>query len=104
MRFFTDDRERDLEQKPLFMLDGQLTHDFTERTWGGLGMSYTTGGATTVRGVQQNGRQKSLALSATLGIRLGLRYWLHLNYGETITHNDAGLKGTLYRVRLITSF
>ena len=43
LRLFTDNKDRQLKQNPLFTLDAQMTHDLSARTWGGLGLIYSNG-------------------------------------------------------------
>jgi hypothetical protein len=65
---FTENKDRNLEQDPLFTLEGHVTQNFSKWTWGSLGMLYSRGGKMTISGMPANGSQMSLALTATLGI------------------------------------
>jgi hypothetical protein len=102
--FFTDNHARNLKQETLFTIEAHVTHDLGARSWGGVGLLYTRGGATTINGIEQNGMQESLSLSASLGWDFSPRWAVHLRYGDTIDQNENGLDGTLYHLKLINRF
>lgn len=104
LHVYTENRDKNLKQDPLFTLEGHATHDFSARSWGSLGILYTQGGKTSINGVTQNGSQKSLGLSASLGMEISPRWALRLRYGNSVAQNEFGLKGALYQFKLITRF
>ena len=81
-----------------------MTQNFTAKFWGALGFLYTTGGKTKVRGLQQNGTQKSLSLSATINYDFSPKWAASLRFGETVAQNEFGLEGKLYHFKLISRF
>ncbi len=101
---FTENKDRHLRQNLLFTLEGNATQNFSERTWGSLGFLYNEGGKTRVRGVTTNGNQRSLALSATLGINFATNWGFQLRYGQSVAQNEAGLKGQVYQFKLARFF
>ncbi len=104
LHFFTENRDTNLKQDPLFTLEGQVTQDFTGRLWGALGLLYTVGGKTKINGIPRNGTQKSLSLSAALSYEVSPRWALSFRYGETVAQNEFGLEGSLYHLKLVTRF
>lgn len=102
--FFTENKDRNLEQDPLFYLEGHVTQDFSPRTWGSLGFLYDRGGKTTIKGDIANDSQQSLALTATLGFNLSPRWGLQLRYGEVVAQNEFGLVGKVYQFKLARIF
>ncbi len=104
LHLFTENRDKNLKQDPLFTVEGQVTQDFTGRFWGALGFLYTAGGKTKVDGIRRNGTQKSLSLSATLNYEVSKRWALSFRYGETVAQNKFGLEGSLYHLKLVTRF
>jgi hypothetical protein len=104
VHFFTENDDTGLKQDPLVTVEGHLTHDFTDRLWGAFGALWTAGGKTKIGGVQQNGAQRSLSLSASLGYEFSPRWGLMFRYGETVAQNEFGLDGTLYHLKLVTRF
>jgi len=85
-------------------LEGYVTQNVTSRFWASLGFLYNRGGKTRIRGVQQNGTQKSLSLSASLNYNFSPRWAVGFRFGETVAKNDYGLDGTLYHLKLISRF
>ena len=101
---FTENQDRQLEQDPLFSLEGHVTQNFSARTWGSLGLMYEHGGKTRIRGATANGSQRSLALTATLGFNFNPRWGLQLRYGSSVAQNEFGLVGTIYQFKLTRFF
>ena len=104
VNFFTENDATGVKQDPLLTLEGQLSHDFTGKLWGALGMLYTYGGKTQSNGITLSGSQESLALSLTLDYDLSPHWALNFRYGQSVYQNDSGLDGTLYHLKLITRF
>lgn len=103
VRFFTDNSDPagqadEIKQDPLFTLEGHLTHDFNLRWWGSLDALYTAGGETTLDGVAQDNRQRSLALGATLGVSFSRTTGVSVSYGGIVARNDNGMDGDMLRV------
>jgi hypothetical protein len=104
IQIFGENRDRNLTQDPLLTAEGNFTHDITPRFWGAVGFLYSYGGATKIHGLEQNGRQKSLGATATLGFEYSPRTALQFSYGETLHQNASGLSGTMYRFKFIYRF
>lgn len=102
--FFTENRDRNLNQDPLFYLEGHVAQSFAPRTWGSLGFLYDRGGKTTIKGETTNGSQQSLALTATLGFNFSPRWGLQLRYGQVVAQNEFGLVGKVYQFKLARIF
>lgn len=100
MLLFSENKDSNLEQDPLFNLEGHVTQNFTQRTWGSLGLLYSRGGKTTINGLPGNGSQESLSLSATLGINFSPRWALQLRFGQSVAQNEFGLVGKIYQFKL----
>ncbi|MBT8430037.1 MAG: transporter [Gammaproteobacteria bacterium] len=101
---FTENKDRNLKQDPLFTLEGHATQNFSRRTWGSLGFLYNRGGKTTINGLPANGSQESLALTATLGMNFSPRWGLQLRFGKSVAQNEFGLVGKVYQFKLTRSF
>lgn len=104
LSFFTENPDRQLKQDPLMTLEGHVTQNVTSKFWVSFGFLYNRGGKTRIRGVQQNGTQKSLSLSASLNYNFSPRWALGFRFGETVAQNEFGLDGTLYHLKLISRF
>ncbi len=74
-----------METDPLFQVDAHLTRDFTSRAWGGLDLSWYTGGKATIAGIEGEKRNDIMA-----GITLGYEVndSLNLTFGYKSTLND----------------
>ena len=104
LQVFTENHDTGLKQDPLATLEGHLAQDFTQRLWGAVGFLWNGGGATEIRGVQQNGAQRSLSLVVSLDYDFSPKWSLNFRYGETVRQNEFGLDGSLYHIKLITRF
>jgi hypothetical protein len=104
LHLFTENDDTGLKQDPLVTLEAHLIHDFSDRLWGAFGALWTAGGETKIGAVQQNGSQRSLSLSVTLGYELSPRWALKFRYGESVAQNEFGLDGTLYHFKLVSRF
>jgi len=104
LHFFTENQDTGLKQDPLFVLEGNLTQNFTPKFWGALGFLYSRGGKTKVHGVQQNGTQKSLGLSFSITYDFSPKWAASFRFGETVAQNEFGLDGSLYHVKLVSRF
>ena len=98
--FFTENKDRQLKQDPMFKLETHLTHDLGERVWGAVGLFYSNGGATRVRGLPAGGRQESLGGSISLGMDFSARWGMDFRYGDSLAQNENGLEGSLYHLKL----
>jgi len=104
LHFFTENSDKQLKQDPLLSIEGNVTQNFTSHFWGSLGFLYSLGGKTKIHGIQQNGTQKSLSLSASLSYTLSPKWVLSFRFGETVANNEFGLEGSLYHLKLISRF
>jgi hypothetical protein len=102
--FFTENSDKQLKQDPLLSIEGNVTQNITSRFWGSAGFLYSHGGKTKIHGVQQNGTQKSLSLSASLNYTFSPKWVLSFRFGETVASNEFGLEGSLYHLKLISRF
>ena len=101
---YTENKDRNLKQDPLFMAEAHITHDFSPRTWGSLGAVYFRGGRTKVNGEVQNGSQKSVGLTATFEFHPTPVWSLQVRFGQTIAQNEFGLEGNLYQFKVARFF
>jgi hypothetical protein len=104
LHIFTENQDKQLKQDPLLSIEGNVTQNFTSRFWGSLGFLYSHGGKTSIHGVQQNGTQESLSLSASLNYNFSPKWALGFRFGETVARNEFGLDGSLYHIKLISRF
>jgi len=102
--FFTENPDKKLKQNPLLTIEGYVTQNFTSNFWGAFGFLYNYGGKTDIRGIQQNGTQKSLSLTFALNYEFSPRWAMGFRFGETVAQNEFGLDGTLYHLKLISRF
>jgi hypothetical protein len=104
LNFFTENPDKQLKQDALLTLEGYVTQNVTSKFWVSLGFLYTRGGKTRIKGVQQNGTQKSFSLSASLNYNFSPKWALGFRFGETVAQNEFGLDGSLYHLKLINRF
>ena len=96
--FFTDNDDASLEQDPLYKLEAHLTHDFSMMLWGSVDAMYTTGGETTVNGIEKDNSQRSLGLGVSLGAFFSPTMGMTLSYGEIVSNNEHSQDGSMFRV------
>jgi len=96
--FFTDNDDASLEQDPIYKLEAHVTHDFTMMLWGSLDAMYTTGGETTVNGLEKDNSQRSLGLGVSLGAFFSPTMGMTLSYGEIVSNNENSQDGRSFRV------
>jgi hypothetical protein len=104
LNFFTENPDKQLKQDALLTLEGYVTQNVTSKFWVSLGFLYNRGGKTRIKGVQQNGTQKSFSLSASLNYNFSPKWALGFRFGETVAQNEFGLDGSLYHLKLINRF
>lgn len=96
--FFTDNDDASLEQDPIYKLEAHVTHDFNMMLWGSLDAMYTTGGETTVNGIDKDNSQRSLGLGVSLGAFFSPTLGMILSYGEIVSNNEHSQDGTMFRM------
>ncbi len=96
--FFTDNDDALLEQAPLYRLEAHVTHDFNMMLWGSVDAMYTTGGETTVNGLDKDNSQRSLGLGVSLGAFFSPTIGMTLSYGEIVSNNEHSQDGSMFRV------
>ena len=96
--FFTDNDDASLEQDPLYKLEAHVTHDFSMMLWGSLDAMYTTGGETTVNGIEKDNSQRSLGLGVSLGAFFSPTLGMTLSYGDIVSNNEHSQDGSMFRM------
>lgn len=103
--FFTDNNDAprassQLEQDVIYTIEGHLTQDFSRMFWGSLDALYTTGGETTVDGVDKDNSQRSLGIGGTLGVYFSKTVGISASYGTVVDRNENSQDGTMFRMTL----
>jgi len=96
--FFTQNDDASLKQDPLYKLEAHITHDFTMMFWGSVDAMYTTGGETTVNGIEKDNAQRSLGLGVSLGVFFSKTLGMTLSYGEIVNNNEHSQDGKMFRL------
>jgi len=96
--FFTDNDDVSLEQDPMYRLEAHVTHDFSMMLWGSVDAIYTTGGETTINGIEKDNSQRSLGLGVSLGAFFSPTVGMTLSYGEIVSNNEHSQDGRSFRV------
>ena len=96
--FFTQNDDATLEQDPLYRLEAHVTHDFSMMLWGSIDAMYTTGGETTVNGIDKDNSQRSLGLGVSVGAFFSPTMGMTLSYGEIVSNNEHSQDGSMFRV------
>jgi len=103
--YFTDNNDASggssqLEQRAIYKFESHFTHDFNRALWGSVDALYTSGGETTVAGVNKNNSQRSLGAGITLGINFSPTTSMSASYGTIVDRNENSQDGELLRMTL----
>ncbi len=66
--------------------------------WGSVDAMYTTGGETTVNGIEKDNSQRSLGLGVSLGAFFSPTMGMTMSYAEIVSNNEHSQDGTMFRV------
>jgi len=92
--FFTDNHDffggNDLEQDPVFAAQAHVVRTLPNNWWVSVGTAYSTGGESTVNGVDKDDERRNLLAGASLGFPLGETQGLKLAYLHGKALEDVG--------------
>ena len=102
--FFSDNKDfvgKTIQTKPMFQVEGHLTHDFMERLWGSLDVIWYSGGESDID-TQNVSQLNNVGIGGTLGYQINDN--LQLTVAYTTSVNDSkpeDLKMDAFRVTLL---
>jgi hypothetical protein len=103
--FFSDNNDfvgQKMETKPMFQVEGHLTHDFMERFWGSLDAIWYTGGEATIDTLPPTGKLSNFGIGGTLGYQINDNMQLTIGYMTTVNDPDPeDLKMDGFTIKLI---
>jgi hypothetical protein len=85
-------------EAPLLQLEAHFTRNLSESWWVSLDALLMEGAETTVDGVSQHDRQRSLALGATASVAVNDTVSATLSYTDAVSRNYDGVSGHVIRV------
>jgi hypothetical protein len=85
-------------QKPLFILENHLTHNFSPKFWGGVGLRVQVGGETSADGVEDDNSLAVIGGGAVLGYQILPFLGAYADYGAVLISEKA--KGQMFRLSL----
>ena len=92
-------RANNMSQKPIYRLEGHITRNLNKAVWISADALVSNGGETETDGVDNNNRQYSLKLGATLSVAVAKTASLKFSYGETVdSNNNNSSEGKMFRV------
>jgi len=90
-----------METKPMYQLEGHITHDFMERLWGSFDVISYTGGKATIDGVEGSSLN-NLGMGGTLGYEINSNMQINLSYSSTVNDkNPEDLKMDGFRITFL---
>jgi hypothetical protein len=93
--FHTDNDEffngNKLEQDPLFITHGNITHTFSPGHWAGLSFGFDRGGESTINGVAKEDRKKDTGYALHYVLPINRQAGVSISYIKTRTHEDVGM-------------
>jgi hypothetical protein len=87
-----------VDQKPLFRLEGHVTHNLSPKFWVSLDGLFNRGAETETDGVDDQNAQSALALGGTAAGTLTPHVILKATYGGVVARNASGGDGHMFRV------
>lgn len=81
---------KELEQDPVYALQGHVVHTFENRWWVAAGAGYTQGGASQVDGVSKDDERISVLTGLSLGLPIGASQGFKLAYIRSDAQEDVG--------------
>jgi hypothetical protein len=97
--FFTDNKGA--SQKPLFTIEGHVTHNLSSKLWISADARARFGAETSTDGVSANNAQSAFALGGTVGLSLSPKMQFKATYGGIVAHNKDGPNGHMFRTVLV---
>jgi len=92
-----------LSQDPLYSLELQASHQFTQKFWASLGFQYQKGGRTIADGIPNNNELDQWLGELALGYIVNARFAVLGSYGKIVEQKN-NARGDMLRVRLVTKF
>ena len=89
-------------EAPLLQLEGHVTRNLNESVWVSVDALFMDGAETTVDGVGQHDRQRSLALGATVSVAVNDAVSATVSYTDEVSRNHDGVSG--HAIRVIAAF
>jgi hypothetical protein len=88
------------KQKPLFLLENHLSHNFTDKFWAGVDLRYQLGGALKLDDVEQDNKVNILGGSISAGYQLMSFLSAGASYGGILAgDNDA--RSNMFRISVV---
>ena len=91
------------KQKPLFVMENHLTHNFTGKLWGGVDLRLQFGGRTVVDGVEDDNRQAIIGGGVALGYQFLPFLGGYANYGRVLW-GDGSTRSEMFRLSLTFTY
>jgi hypothetical protein len=86
-----------LSQDPVWVLEAHATRNLNAKWWLSADALYRNGGETETDGVSGDDRKRSFALGVTLARTFASGGSLKITYGDSVSRNDTGVDGWMFR-------
>jgi hypothetical protein len=93
----------ELTQKPIFLTETNLTHNFTSKLWAGVALRYQVGGEVEIDGVGQDNALNQLGYGLNLGYQILAPLGAYISYGNILASSN-NANGEMFRLRVIFSY
>ena len=93
----------ELTEKPIFLVESNLTHNFTSKLWAGVALRYQVGGEVEIDGVGQDNAINQVGYSFNLGYQILAPLAAYVSYGNILASSN-NANGEMFRVRVIFSY
>jgi hypothetical protein len=91
------------QQLALFSLENHLSHNFTDKFWGGVDLRYQIGGAVKLDAVKQDNKINILGGGVTVGYQLLPILGLNASYGSIVT-GDNGAQSDMFKLTAVLMY
>jgi len=91
-------------QTPVYALQNHLNYQFSKTIWTSIGLSYGTGGTTSINDVSKNDLREDLLFGYSFGVKIKPNQSLKLSYLRSATQQSLGNKVNTLAFVYIVSF
>ncbi|MBB3105106.1 transporter [Azomonas macrocytogenes] len=93
-------RDRKLEQRPIFAIEGHYSYTLNRALWVSLDATWSKGGETKIEGVNQHNEQENTLLGASLGFMLSPQFGGLVAYSDTVSKQSGSADVETWTFRL----
>jgi hypothetical protein len=91
-----------ITQKPIFLLENHLSHNFSPKFWAEIGLRFQYGGESSADGVPDDNNIAVMGGGLSVGYQILPPLAINASYGTVLVSDEA--KGTMFRLSLLFAY